>query len=106
MASDDFEQYAKDPRRLSNDLRDQMEDMCRVIDDDEEFCKKDIDSTMQYLKEMEKKFVEKFRDMEAKLDELRKENEFKSEENRTLLQQHQDDIQQLIEANRHREGLL
>ena len=106
MASDEFEEYVKDPKKLSQFLHDHIEEMGRALDDDEEFCKKDIDSTMQYLKEMEKKFVQKFREMEKKLDDLRKENEEKSEENRQILYRHNDEIQHLTDAKKYEEGLL
>ena len=66
--TDEFEELVKDPERLYEHLADQINEISRILNDDEDFCNKDIDATTQYMKTMEKKMIEKFRELENKLE--------------------------------------
>lgn len=105
-AADEFKEYADDPQKLRDSLRDTTEEMFQALNDDEDFCGKDIDSTIQYVQTMQKKFIKKFQDLQKKLEELRTENMTVSEENRQRLDKEITEINGLLDAGKEQEGLL
>ena len=101
---DEFEKLAKDPHQLQEYLAEQIQEMSRTLTDDEEFCNQDIDTTMEYVQTMKRKFLEKSEEFQTKLEEIRRENQTTSEENRKKLDEEIKEINELYEARKYPEG--
>ena len=100
--SDNFEE-------IIQNLGDRIEDIERTLNEDEDFCNKDIDATYQaalkYLKTFEIKFNEKLIELKIKLDRIRDENLQTSKQNKQQFDEEIDEINQLFSSGKHQEGL-
>lgn len=90
-------------------LGDRIEEIERILTDDEDFCNKDLDATYQaalkYIKSLEEKFHEKLNELKIKLDQIREENLRTSKQNKKQFDDEIDDINQLFSSGKHQEGL-
>jgi hypothetical protein len=102
---DEFDKLAKDPNRLYEYLAEHIDEMSRTLNDDEDFCNQDIDATIDYVKNMKRKFIEKFQEFETKLENIRRDNQKISEENKTKFNEEIREINELFEAKKYSEGM-
>jgi hypothetical protein len=100
----DGEELFKDPDRLFEHLGDRIDDMSRTLDDDENFCNQDVDATLQYVQNIEKKFSDKIEELKIKLEEIRRENQTTSEQNKKQFQEEIQEISGLFGIGKHPEG--
>jgi IMP dehydrogenase/GMP reductase len=98
-----------DSEELIKLLGDRIEDLERILIDDEDFCNKDIDATYQaalkYTKSLEEKCHEKLNELKIKLDQIRGENLNVSKQNKKQFDDEIDDINLLFSSGKHQEGL-
>lgn len=103
--TDEYEKLSKDPDKLLEYLADRIETMNRVLDDDESFCNKDIETSKRYIKTIEEKFLQQTQKLKDKLEQLRLENEQVSKENKEQYTREIENINELFSTNKY-EGLL
>jgi len=104
--TDEFEELGKDPDRLREYLSEHIDEISRTLNDDEDFCNRDIDATIEYVKNMKGKFIEKFQEFENKLEEIRRDNQKTSEDNKKKFHNEIHEINGLFESEKYHEGLL
>ncbi|UJR27168.1 hypothetical protein I4U23_008466 [Adineta vaga] len=97
-----------DVEELIQNLGDRIEDIERILYDDEEFCNKDIDVTYQtaikYIRTIEDKFQEKLTELKQKLDRVREENLKISKQNRKQFDEETETINQLFLSGKYEEA--
>jgi hypothetical protein len=98
-----------DSEELIKFLGDRIEEIERILNEDEDFCNKDIDATYQaalkYLKSFEIKFHEKLNELKDKLDRIREENIKTSKQNKQQFDDEIEEINHLFSSGKHQEGL-
>lgn len=104
--TDEFEELGKDPDRLHGYLIEHINEISRTLHDDEDFCNRDIDATIEYVKKMKGKFIEKFQEFENKLEEIRRDNQKTSEDNRKKFDNEIQEINGLFKSEKYHEGLV
>jgi hypothetical protein len=104
--TNEYEELIKDPEKLFQHLGDRIDEISRILDDDENFCKKDIDATEKYVKIIEEKFYKKIQELKNKLEEIRIENKKTSEQNKNQFNNEIQEINELFATGKHREGLI
>jgi hypothetical protein len=97
-----------DSEELIKLLGDRIEDLERILIDDEDFCNKDIDATYQaalnYFQSFQRKFDEKLNELKVKLDKIREENSKTSKQNQKQFDDEIEEINQLFSSGKHQEG--
>ena len=90
-------------------LASRIEEIERVLQEDEDFCNKDINDTYQaaikYVKTVEMKFQKKLNELRQKLDRITEENLKMSEKNKKKLDEESNLIDQLFSSGKYEEGL-
>jgi predicted phage tail protein len=102
----EYEELSKDPEKLLQHLSDRIEEISLTLDDDEDFCNKDIDASIKYVETIEKKFNEKIQELKGKLEQIRIENQKTSEQNKNQFSEQMETINELFTSGKHDEGLL
>ena len=99
-----FDELLKDPKKLFEYLCGRIEDMSRTLNDDQNFCTKEIETTKQHIQIIEKNFYDKIQEIKTKLEQVHIENEKISEQNKTQFDKQMEDINQLYQDKRYSEG--
>jgi len=103
-------ELTNDSEELIKILGDRIEEIEHILNDDEDFCNKDIDATYQtalkFLKTFEIKFNEKLNELKIKLDQIREENINISKQNQKQFDDEIEIINQLFSSGKHQEGLV
>ncbi|CAM4886561.1 unnamed protein product [Rotaria socialis] len=90
-------------------LGDRIEEIERTLDEDEDFCNKDIDATYQaavnYLKSFEEKFNEKLNELKIKLEKIREENIDVSKQNKKQFDDEIEIVNEIFSSGKHQEAL-
>jgi hypothetical protein len=94
------------PDKLCTHLGDCIEEIGQTLDEEEDFCNKDIDSTILYIQKMERKFHEKTEKLKAELEKIRLENKATSEKNKNKHHTETEEINASFISGKHYEGLL
>jgi len=102
--TNEYEELLKDPERLFQYLSDRIDEMNRILNDDEEFCNKDIDATKHYVEIIEKKFNEKIQEFKTKLEQIRIDNKNISEQNKKQFEDRIQEINDLFTNGKQDEG--
>lgn len=103
--SENVRELLSDPSRLVTYLRRRKEEIEETLNDDEEFCDKDIDASIDYIEDIEKKFNEKIIKVKKKLQNIRLKNKDTSEKNKKKFDTSFTELQELIAANKYEQGL-
>jgi hypothetical protein len=102
-------EFSNNFEEIIQNLGDRIEDIERILNDDEDFCNNDIDATYQaalkYLKTFEIKFNKKLIELKNKLDRIRDENLHLSKQNKQEFDVEIEEINQLFSSGKHQEGL-
>lgn len=85
-------------------LHDRLEYFEHTLDDDENFCNKEIDSTYKYIENIEKKFNEKVQAVKAQLEEIRLQNKKASKGNKDQFDKDWTKINDLYTSQKYEEG--
>jgi hypothetical protein len=104
--TNEYDELIKDHERLLQYLADRIEEMLRTLGDDEEFCNKDIDTTKQYVENIEKKFNEKIQELKDKLEKIRIDNKNISEQNKKQFNDRIQEVNDLFTNEKYDEGLF
>jgi hypothetical protein len=103
-------ELTNDSEELIKILGDRIEEIEHTLNDDEDFCNKDIDATYQtslkFLNTFEIKFNEKLNELKIKLDQIREENINTSKQNQKQFDDEIEVINQLFSSGKHQEGLF
>lgn len=99
--SDEYDEFAKDPEKLLEHLSTRFEQMLQILDDDENFCNRDIKSIKDRVQIIENKFLEKTQELRNKLEQFRLENEDLSQKNKDQFIKEVDDINDLFSKDRY-----
>ena len=91
-------------------LGNRIEEIERILDEDEDFCNRDIDETYRtgqnYLKSFEGKIHRQLTNLKAKLDQIREENINVSKQNKKQFDEEIEEVNQLFLSGKYQEGFL
>ncbi|CAF3720848.1 unnamed protein product [Rotaria sp. Silwood1] len=93
------------PEKLVEYLSEHIEIIERTLNDDEDFCNQDINSTLNYVEIIEKKFNEKIQTLKKQLEQIRLENKDRSEKNKKQFQEKFTEINDLFIAQNYVQAL-
>ncbi|CAF3328823.1 unnamed protein product [Rotaria socialis] len=95
------DQHLSDPQKLEAYLQERIQQIEETLDDDENFCNREIDATNKYIEKTEKKFHEKIHELKAKLEDIRVKNKKTSEENKAQFNNDITEVIDLFRANNY-----
>ncbi|CAF3046160.1 unnamed protein product [Rotaria sp. Silwood2] len=98
------QQLLSNPKKLVQHLSDHIEEIEETLNDDENFCNQDIDSTITYVETIEKKFNEKIQILKDKLEHIRLENKKTSEQNKKQFQDKCTEINELFTSQNYEQA--
>ncbi|CAF4014712.1 unnamed protein product [Rotaria sordida] len=102
---DEYEQQLlSNPEKLVQHLSDRLDEIEQTLNDDENFCNQDIDSTINYIKIIEKKFYENIQKLKDKLENIRLKNKNLSEENKKQFQDQCNEINELFTSQNYEQA--
>jgi hypothetical protein len=100
------QQFLNDSKKLFQHLREHIDDIKQSLNDDRDFCEKEIEATNQYIKRIEEKFLKKTQEYKDKIEQIRQENETTSATNQKQFYDQIQEINQLFSVEKYHEGLL
>jgi hypothetical protein len=100
------EELLKDPKKLLTHVSERIDEMQQILNDDKDFCDKDISVTIQNLRRIEKKFEEKIQEFRDKLEQVRQDNENRLENNQKQFNNELQEIRQLYSSEKYPQSLL
>ncbi|CAF0906757.1 unnamed protein product [Rotaria sordida] len=102
---DEYEQQLlSNPEKLVQHLSDRLDEIEQTLNDDENFCNQDIDSTINYIKIIEKKFYENIQNLKDKLENIRLKNKNLSEENKKQFLDQCNEINELFTSQNYEQA--
>ncbi|CAF2148630.1 unnamed protein product [Rotaria magnacalcarata] len=105
MDSKSDQHFLSDPQKLVEYLGTSIQEIQETLDDDENFCNREIDATNKYIEKVEKKFHEKIRELKAKLEDIRVKNKKTSEENKEQFYNYFTEVDSLLNAKNYDQAL-
>ena len=93
-----------DPRELLMHFAGRSGDIERTLDDDEEFCSKEIDAQLKHMDRIDEKWRKKVQERREQLAQLKEANQKASEENKKQYDDEMEAINELFSLGQRTEG--